>query len=586
MNRHSRALLTIFIVAAILVPYWLLNRDRNGPPPSALVPPSAPAPERGGSIVGTTRTDPRSFNRLVHNVIATEIVSMLTQSKLVRINRNTQELEPMLAEEWTTSDEGRTFTLTLRDDVAWSDGVPFTSADVLFTFAAVYDPRTQSPLASALRPTGEPLAVSAPDARTVVVSFPEVFAPGVRLLDNLPMLPKHKLQEAFDQGAFARAWTADTPPGELVSIGPFVLSEYTSGQRLVFDRNPRYWRQDERGVQLPYLDRLTLELVPDQDGEVVRLQSGRSDFMQQALRASDLATFRPLELEGKVHVEELGVSPDADAFIFNLRPERWAKDPRGSWFHRKEFRQAISHAVDREAFADAVFLGTAVPIHGPVTPGNREWFWPSLPRYEFSREKASALLNGLGLRNRDADEWLEDEGGLEARFTALVFRGNAVLERSAEILREDLRQVGVALDIVGLEPNSTIQRVVAGDFDSAFVQFTFSDLDPSGSKDFWLSNGSAHLWHIGQKTPATEWERQIDELMLQQSGTRDASERRRLFNDIQKLFAENLPIVYFAAPRVYIATSSRVRYQQPALTRPQLLWNAETLSVKDAETTR
>ena len=130
--------------------------------------------------------------------------------------------------------------------------------------------------------------------------------------------------------------------------------------------------------------------------------------------------------------------------------------------NRKEFRQALSHAVDREAFADAVFLGTAVPIHGPITPGNKDWFWPSHPRYEFSREKARALLEGLGLTNRDQDEWLEDERGHEARFTALVFRGNTVLERSASVVREDLRQIGVAIDIVTLEPNSVGQRVVDG----------------------------------------------------------------------------------------------------------------------------
>jgi peptide/nickel transport system substrate-binding protein len=168
VNRQSRALLTILIVAAILVPYWLLNRDRT-PPPSALLPAAAPVPTRGGSAVASTRTDPRSFNRLIHSQIATEIVSLLTQGRLVRIDRVTQELEPWLAERWDVSADHLTFTLTLREGVVWSDGTPFTSADVVFTFAALYDPRTQSPLASALRPGGEPLTVTAPDPRTVVV---------------------------------------------------------------------------------------------------------------------------------------------------------------------------------------------------------------------------------------------------------------------------------------------------------------------------------------------------------------------------------------------------------------------------------
>ena len=586
MNRQSRALLTILIVAAVLIPYWLLTRADS---PATTAPPTrdaAPTPTRGGVAVASTRTDPRSFNRLVHPQLATEIFSLLTQAKLVRIDRVTQEIEPWLAEGWEMSEDNRTFTLTLRDGLTWSDGTPFTSADVLFTFEAVYDPRTQSPMASALKPGGEPLSVSAPDARTVVVTFPAVFAPGVRILDNLPIFPKHKLEAALAAGAFGKAWTTDTPPAELVGMGPFVLTQYAPAQRMVFERNPRYWRKDERGVQLPYLESLTIELVPDQDAEMVRLQSGQIDFTQQGLRPSDLATMRPLELDGRLTVEELGVALEADSFVFNLRAEKWAQDPRAAWMNRKEFRQALSHAVDREAFSETVFLGTAVPIHGPITPGNKNWFWASVPRYGFSREKARALLEGLGLTNRDQDEWLEDAGGNEARFTLLVFRGNSVLERSAAVVREDLRQIGVAIDIAPLEANSIFQRIVNGDFDAAFVQFTATDTDPANSKDFWLSTGSAHLWNMGQKAATTEWEREIDELMTRQSATLDVEERRRLFNEVQRIFAENLPVLYFAAPRVYIAASTRLINLYPALTRPEILWSADTLAVRDATTTQ
>jgi peptide/nickel transport system substrate-binding protein len=586
VNRQSRALLTILIAAAVLIPYWLLTRETAPAESSVLASADEPLPTRGGTVVASTRTDPRSFNRLVHSQIATDMVSMLIQGKLVRINRETQALEPWLAERWTTSADGRTFTLTLRDGIVWSDQTPFTSADVLFTFAAVYDPRTGSALASTLSPAGQPLKVTAPDARTVVVEFPGVFAPGIRLLDNLPMFPKHKLEAVFNANGLAKAWLADTPPQDLVSLGPFLLSEYRPAERLVFVRNPHYWRTDDRGTQLPYLDRITLELIPEYDAELVRLQSGQTDFLQQALRASDLDTLRPLELQGKLRVEELGVGLDGDAFVFNLRADRWARDPRGAWFNRTEFRQALSHAVDREAFSDAVFLGTAVPIHGPITPGNKDWYWASVPRYEFSRDKARALLQTLGLTNRDEDEWVEDRSGNEARFTALVFRGNAVLERSAAVIREDLRQIGVALDVVPLEPNSIQQRVFAGDFDVAFINFIATDTDPANSKDFWLSTGGSHLWNMGQKAPTTEWERQIDDLITRQSATTDMEERRRLFNEVQRIFAANLPILYFAAPRVYIATSARMINLRPSLFRPPLLWSADTLAVRDAGQTR
>ena len=126
-----------------------------------------------------------------------------------------------------------------------------------------------------------------------------------------------------------------------------------------------------------------------------------------------------------------------------------------------------------------MFLGAAVPISGPVTPGNTHWFWPDVPRYEFSRDKALALLSGIGLANRDQDPWLEDAKGTEARFTLLTFRGNSVLERGAAVVGDALRQVGIAVDVVPLETNAVRQRVVGGDFEAALIQFTATDPDPA-----------------------------------------------------------------------------------------------------------
>ena len=584
MNRQPRILVTFLIAAAVAVPFFLYSRG-CGAAPTTTTTPVAVAPARGGSLVASTRSDPRTFNRLVAGQIGTEIFSQLTQGRLVRINRSTQEVEPWLAEKWTTAADGRSPTLTLRDGIAWSDGTPFTSADVVFTFEALYDPRTSSPLGAALTVGGKPLTVSAPDPRTVVVSSEVPFGPGIRILDLVAIMPKHKLQAAMAAGTFAKSWAPDAPPSDMASIGPFVMAQYRPAERMVFERNPNYWRRDAAGVQLPYADRLTIEILPDQDAELVRLQSGQIDFTQQPLRAGDIETLRPLADQGKVAIHELGVSLEADSLLFNLRPARWAKDPRASWMTRKEFRQAISHAVNREAFANTVFLGEAVPIYGPVTPGNRRWFWPSHPRYEFSREKATALLASIGLTQRDQDEWLEDAQGNDARFTVLTFRGNSVLERSAAVVRDDLQKVGIALDLVPLETNSVQQRVIGGDFDAALIQFTFSDPDPALSRDFWLSTGSSHFWNPAQPTPATEWERQIDELMAKQSASVDEGERQKLFNEVQRILADHLPIIYFAAPRVFIGTSARLINLTAALTRPPVIWSVDTLAVTPAAAT-
>ena len=578
MNRQSRALLSVLLLGFIAFMGWRWWSDQQDHADQATEIVFSDVSTRGGVLTSSLRSEPRTFNRWVDRNFPPELISQLTQSKLIRINRSTQEIEPALAQSWTASPDNQTFTLTLRE-ADWSDGTPFTSADVLFTFKAVYDPKVNSVLASALLVGGQPLAVTAPDAHTVVIKYPGPFGPGIAMLDNLSIAPKHKLAAALTAGTFAQAWGVATPVNELVSLGPFVLSRYEPGQRLVFDRNPHYWKKDASGAALPNLDQLILEVVPDQNAELVRLQAGQIDMLQQQVRPEDIATLRPMADQGKVKLLELGVGTDPDLFFFNLRPERWAKDPRGSWMARKEFRQAISHAVDREAFANTVFLGAGVPIWGPITPGNQKWFSPNVPRYGFSVDKAKALLAGLGLANRDADEWLEDEKGTEARFTLLTYRGNSSLERGSAVLREDLRPLGIAVDVVALEQGALTERMVKGDFEAIAFFFSSSNLDPAMNPDFWLSSGSAHIWNIGQATPATEWEKQVDGLMQKVMSGTDQVERKQFFDQVQKIFAENLPVIYFVAPRMYMGVSSRVGSMSPTILRPQLLWSADTLTV-------
>jgi len=168
--------------------------------------------ERGGQVVASSRAELRSFNRFVSSDQTTETVSMLMQGRLVRINRATFELEPWLAERWESSEDGRTHTLHLRPGVVWSDGTAFTSADVLFSLRAAYDPSVKSVLASNLMIAGQEITAAAPDAATVVLSYPAPSGPGLRLLDMLPIVPRHKLEAALSAGTFAKAWGPTTAP--------------------------------------------------------------------------------------------------------------------------------------------------------------------------------------------------------------------------------------------------------------------------------------------------------------------------------------------------------------------------------------
>ena len=125
-----------------------------------------------------------------------------------------------------------------------------------------------------------------------------------------------------------------------------------------------------------------------------------------------------------------------------------------------------------------------------------------------------------------------------------------------------------------------IDRIERGDYDAVYYRFLTTDLDPALNIDLWISSGSAHIWNPSQARPATEWEREIDDLMKRQVASLDLAQRKTLFDQVQRIVAEQLPMIQFAAPNVTLATSTRVVGATPALLRPSILWNPDTLSVK------
>ena len=201
---------------------------------------------RGGELVVNVRAEPQSFTWYTRHDGTTQLLTLLTQAKLVRVNRATEELEPWLAERWSRSSDGLTYTLQLRPDLTFADGAPFTADDVVFSFRAAYAPG--SALADSLQVKGAKLSVKAVDPGSVEIVFPAPFGPGLRLLDNLPILPRHKLQDTLDAGTFADAWGIATPVSEITGLGPFVLNTYVPGQHLILTRNNRYFRKDEAGT--------------------------------------------------------------------------------------------------------------------------------------------------------------------------------------------------------------------------------------------------------------------------------------------------------------------------------------------------
>ena len=534
-------------------------------------------PRAGGRLVSSLRLEPKHFNRLVTSDQAAQLTAVLTQDTLLRANPLTGELEPRLATSWTGSPDGLTWTFTLRNGVRFSDGTPFTAADVLFTFQALYDPAVKSPLGAQVQIAGKPLQVRGLDDQHVVVMFPAPFAPGLGLLGSVPILPKHKLQAALASGKFNEAWSAGSNPADMAGLGPFVLKEYAPAQAIRFARNPNFWLTDASGGKLPYLDTLEVSIVLEQNAELLRLQGGDTDLLNDSARAEDLAMLRQAEAAGKLRLVRAGTSIDVSTFWFNLKPGAKALVDK-PWLGDEAFRRAVSHAINRQAIVDTVHLGAATVVYGPVTPGHGEWYVPDLGATPFDLARARALLTSIGLQDRDGDGVLNDKANHPVQFSILTQKGHTERERTTDMVQEQLRQVGIKVDVVKLDATGVRQRFTAGDYETIYfgVRLT-SGPDPGNYLSFWLSNGEMHFWNPSQVTPSTDWEARIDTLMQQQAASPDRAERRRLFTEAQQLMADHVPALWFAAQQVTIPIGARVGGAAPAVIMPYVLWNAERL---------
>ncbi len=176
---------------------------------------------------------------------------------------------------------------------------------------------------------------------------------------------------------------------------------------------------------------------------------------------------------------------------------------------------------------------------------------------------------------------LEDARGNPAQFSLLTQRDH-LRARVAAVLQEQLRKAGIVVDLVAVDQNAIVMRWSQGDYDSIYFGTQASATDPSLQPELWFSSGGLHFWNPSQPKPATGWERRIDELMNQIAVSLDSEERHRLFGDVQRIYADEMPVISFVAPKATIAISSRVVNPLPAPQIPQLLWSADTLAARPA----
>jgi peptide/nickel transport system substrate-binding protein len=514
----------------------------------------APVARAENQISFTLTADPKSFHPLLAQDDNSATVLDLTAGLLINTNRLTQVPEPALADSWKISADHKAITFHLRPGVTFSDGTPLTAADVAYTLRAIMDPNLHSPNGEAFPPTLK-FAVNAPDS--ITIAFPKQQTNIETIFDQLPLL------------------SSQSPLKEKAVLGPFVVSQYNPGVEIILKRNPHYWKRDAAGHALPYLDSVRLIIQQNKDIQYARFR--RKEI--QIINNLEPAAFQRLQKESPAEAIDIGPSSDVDFFWFNQVPVSPVPDYKRAWFQSRNFRLAISEAINRQDICRIVYLGYATPAFGPLSPANKFWFDQKLKPQTFDSAAALKLLKDEGFQLQNGE--LHDRTGHLVEFSIITNSGNKTREGMAVLIQQDLKKIGIRLNVVTLEFRSLLERLTqTHDYEAILLGMVNVGLDPISQMNVWPSSGPQHAWNPSQKTPATPWEAEIDQLMQTQASTTDAAKRKAAFDRVQEIVREQLPYIYLVNRNTLSAVSSSLKNVHPAKLFPETFWNIDQISVK------
>lgn len=498
--------------------------------------------KRGGQVT-ISLSDPKSFNPITTWSPADPLIN-LTHAGLLEVNPVTGRLEPALALSYEVSPDRKSIKFILHKGLKFWDGDDLKAEDVLFTYKdVILDPKNQIPGLI-------PLEVKASDETMIImtVGAPLPMLPAAILSGYffvMPILPKHKLAEIVAKGQFAQAWSLTTPLTEIAGAGPFKLAKYTPGTEIVLERNPHYWKTDPKNQQLPYLDRVIAKIAPNRAEELARLSRGELDLL--TLRAEE--TF-DLQLPRGFKLVIDGPEYSFDFWAFNH--DVTDPDLRRA-FREKLFRQAIAQAIDRARVIKEVLRDLGEPWFTTV---NRisPYYEPNIPKYDFDPKAAAERLDKLGLRDTDRDEVRNLAPNKQLEFELITNDNNPRRMAAARLIVEELKKLGVKVNFRAIPFAEFSAKLTSGQFVAAIAGTTHLS-DPFLNDSFYRSSSPGHWWHLSGAKEPFDYEKKIDELLDKAAFEFDVAKRNALASELQKIMAEELPIIPLWSRKAILAAS-------------------------------
>lgn len=546
------------------------------------------AGKAGGIWNDAIMGDPKSFNMLVAEKDGTtsSVMGSLVQY-LADYDIIERKWKPYLADFEVKIDEEHDkldVIYTLRDDIYWSfyenaqPRVKITSDDVVFWYNEIQgDEECGSSLYnSRFMPmddgTSEPITIEKIDERSFVFHFPKIIAEPI-LSTNMNFGPAFLYKAAKEKGGAAAVknlFTVATDPKTIPSCGPYFLAEYTPGQRLLYKRNPDYWKKDENGESHYYPEEQIVQIIGDQNTAFLLFKQGKMEsFAPSPEQLEEVVnnSKNTLNLDGtpieEKSSEKSGYtvfnaagSMSASFWSFNQNPKN--KDaPFYEWFTKKEFRQAMSCLLNRERIIQQTYRGLGEPTYSFFPEANKYYDENIILQYRYSHAHARKLLEEAGFSKHD-DGFLYDEKGRKVEFDISFPATVTQYSDIAQIITDECKKEGIIVTPRPTDFQKLVDQLMSTyDWQTIMIGFGGGSIFPSQGSNVWVSDGNLHLWYPLQKSPATEWEARIDEIYHKAKCIVDYEKAKPYWDEYQQIFLEQCPIVYLIRSRSFFALQNR-----------------------------
>lgn len=450
--------------------------------------------------------------------------------QLMRLDKN-YDLIPGMAEKWDVSADQKTITFHLRKNIKWHDGAHFSADDLLFQYEMMVHPDVPSAYKEDFMQIQK---AEAPDDFTFRVTFKEPYAPALVRMAGMTGLPRHLLK-GTKPADLIKSPLARNPVGN----GAWRFVEWKAQTHIILESNPAHY------LGRPMIAKNITRVIPDPATQFLELKSGGIDMM----------SLQPLQYLKQT---------DGEYFQKNYRKYKYLANAytymgynmQRPMFADKRVRQAITYAIDKRELIDGVLMGLGQEADVPYKPGT--WAYKSdVKKYTYDPAKAAALLKEAGWSQKNSEGYLVKDGK-PFEFEIITNQGNPLRAKTAEILQQRLKQVGIKVGVRVLEWSSFINNFInKRNFDACILGWSLG-IDPD-QYEIWNSKktGEHELNFISYSNA------EVDKILDDARRTFNKEARKKLYHRFQDILADEQPYTFLYVPEALPIVSSRVRGIDP-----------------------